>query len=199
MNGLRDKNYLDTIYITHVCGHKSLETIKCKMSELEQKKSEYEKALCFHCQNDFDNNTAFEKARKLNLPTLVGTEKQIKWASNIKFKILKSIKSQFYTKLFRNLSINLSNVKHNIILKDNDIFFTYFNNFEKIIDTAILCINNSNLDLFYKEDSISKLNKANDYLKELKLNYDKILNETSATFIIEKKDRYIFKNMSPDY
>lgn len=78
--------------VTHKCGHVAQHDIKGGQPQLrEWKLNELSQAICWECQKEAATAAATEQAVAAELPTLVGTEKQVNWAMIIRSKALASI------------------------------------------------------------------------------------------------------------
>lgn len=73
--------------VTYACGHTGTVDLVGKMSRREWILSQMEKEICPDClaeQRRLENMKAAEENKKLNLPELSGSEKQILWAEQIR-------------------------------------------------------------------------------------------------------------------
>lgn len=186
----KSKNFFGEVRLTYSCGHIGFGRLKCKMDELEEKKSELEKSLCSNCDYEYKNFKSLERARELNFVELFGTDKQIAWASRIKFDLLKSIKIAIISNLLLNVNYYTYNYRIKILSEDTQTQLNYFNDFKTIIENAISLVEeheNNPETLAEKKKLFLNLLES---LLELKSEYEKILTENKAQELINIRNKY---------
>lgn len=86
-----------TYTVTRACGHKEKINLSGKADRRQWMLENVEKQkICYFCyqkelqeKRENENKKAAEEARKMELPELTGTEKQIAWAETIRLSVLK--------------------------------------------------------------------------------------------------------------
>lgn len=188
---MNEKKFFGEVLITHACcGCKSFERLKCKMSEYDDKIAELEKSLCFKCNEEFENFRSLTRAKELNFIELFGTDKQVLWASKIKFNLLKTIKINIISELLQEISYNTRIYKIDILSKDFLNQEKYFNCFNEIIEKAISVVNNNekNIEVLNTKNNLFK--NLQESLNKLRSDYDIILSEMDSRKIIDMRRNY---------
>lgn len=70
--------------IEHACGHVQTHYLYKRMTERQRKEDWLKTTLCTDCYRDEQRKEALAQVADLDLPTLTGSEKQIRWADTLR-------------------------------------------------------------------------------------------------------------------
>jgi hypothetical protein len=79
--------------VTYTCGHTGTVNIIGPHRSRESRVAYLESGECFECYKQHSTEVAREQAQELELPTLVGTEKQVAWAETLRLAKLNEIEA----------------------------------------------------------------------------------------------------------
>lgn len=80
--------------ITHSCGHQVTHNLIGKLNDRDHKAAWLTNHVCSECYKVQLAVAAAEAAKEQQLPALIGSDKQVAWATTIRQEILESIKQE---------------------------------------------------------------------------------------------------------
>lgn len=86
--------------VEYLCGHKGLINLVGKHSYREYRLKQEEHKICHKCYEkelEETNKKALLESKEMELPDLIGTEKQVNWANSIRLEKLKEIEKKMET------------------------------------------------------------------------------------------------------